>query len=50
MPPMKLDRRATIEDLMQMPEDGQKYELVDGEIVVSPTGCRHSVVGMRIGF
>lgn len=50
MPPMKLDRRATIEDLMQMPEDGQKYELVDGEIVVSPTGYRHSVVGMRIGY
>lgn len=49
MPPMKLDRRATIEDLMRMPEDGQKYELVDGEIVVSPTGYRHSSVGMRIG-
>jgi Uma2 family endonuclease len=46
---MKLDRRATIEDLMQMPEDGQKYELVDGEIVVSPTGYRHSAVGLRIG-
>jgi putative restriction endonuclease len=35
---------------MQMPDDGQKYELVDGEIVVSPTGYRHSVVGMRIGY
>jgi hypothetical protein len=33
---MKLDRRATIEDLMLTPEDGRKYELVDGEIVVSP--------------
>ena len=42
---MKLDHRATIEDLMRMPEDGQKYELVDGEIVVSPAGYRHSVVG-----
>jgi Uma2 family endonuclease len=50
MQPMKLDRRATIEDLMLMPEDGQKYELVDGEIVVSPTGYRHSAVGMRIGY
>ena len=49
MLPMKLDRRATIEDLMLMPEDGQKYELVDGEIVVSPAGYTHSAVGMRIG-
>lgn len=31
-----------------MPEDGQKYELVDGEIVVSPTGYRHSAVGLRL--
>ena len=46
---MKLDKRATIEDLLRMPEDGQKYELVDGEIVVSPGGHRHSKVGMRIG-
>jgi Uma2 family endonuclease len=45
---MKSERRATIEDLMRMPEDGQKYELVDGEIVVSPTGYRHSIVGTRI--
>jgi Uma2 family endonuclease len=47
---MKLDRRATIEDLMRMPEDGQKYELVDGEIVVSPTGYRHSTVSVRIAY
>ena len=33
-----------------MSEDGRKYELVDGEIVVSPTGYRHSAVGMRIGY
>lgn len=42
--------RATIEDLRQTPEDGQKYELVDGEIQVSPTGMRHSKVGTRIGY
>jgi Uma2 family endonuclease len=50
MLPMKLDRRATIEDLMLMPEDGQKYELVDGEIVVSPAGYRHSAVALRIAY
>jgi Uma2 family endonuclease len=42
--------RATIEDLLRMPEDGNKYELVDGEILMSPTGFRHSAVGMKIGY
>jgi len=39
---------ATIEDLMKMPDDGQKHELVDGEILVSPTGVRHSEVAGKI--
>jgi Uma2 family endonuclease len=37
-------RPATEEDLLAVPEDGQKYELVDGEIRVSPTGNRHGAV------
>jgi Uma2 family endonuclease len=40
---------ATIDDLLRTPKDGQKYELVDGEIVVSPAGMRHSAVGLKIG-
>ena len=47
---MKAHHPATIEDLLKTPEDGQKYELVDGEIVVSPGGGQHSKVGFRIGF
>jgi Uma2 family endonuclease len=39
---------ATVEDLLKMPEDGQKHELVDGEIVVSPTGVRHSQIAIKI--
>ncbi len=46
---MKFARPSTIGDLLDMPEDGQKYELVDGEILVSPGGARHSRVGFRIG-
>jgi Uma2 family endonuclease len=42
-------RVATEEDLLAMPKDGQKYELVDGEIRVSPAGDRHSVVALRLG-
>jgi Uma2 family endonuclease len=42
-------RVATEEDLLAMPKDGQKYELVDGEIRVSPAGDRHSVVALALG-
>ena len=39
---------ATLQDLLNTPKDGNKYELVDGEIVVSPAGMRHSEVGINI--
>lgn len=48
MTPMKLKSPATIDDLLQCPNDGRKYELVDGEIVVSPTGFRHAVIVGKI--
>jgi len=35
---------ATEEDLLAMPRDGHKYELVDGEIRASPTGNRRGEV------
>lgn len=35
-------------DLLAMPRDGQKYELVDGAIRVSPAGFRHGVVSVRL--
>ena len=41
-------RVATEEDLLAMPKDGQKYELVDGEIRMSPAGDRHSVVALEL--
>lgn len=31
-----------------MPKDGRKYELVDGEIRVSPAGDRHSGVALQL--
>ena len=42
-------RIATEDDLRAMPEDGNKYELVDGEIRMSPAGDRHSAVALRLG-
>ena len=47
---MNAKRPATIEDMYGMPEDGQKYELVDGEIVVSPAGGRHSQIAVQIAY
>ena len=41
-------RIATEADLLAMPEDGQKYELVDGRIRVSPAGDRHSVIALAL--
>jgi Uma2 family endonuclease len=35
---------ATEADLLRTPADGRKYELVDGEIRVSPAGGRHGQV------
>jgi Uma2 family endonuclease len=40
--------RATEADLLAQPEDGNKYELVDGEIRMSPGGARHSQVGAKL--
>jgi Uma2 family endonuclease len=40
---------AAEDDLRAMPEDGRKYELVDGEIRVSPAGDRHSQIALRLG-
>jgi len=39
---------ATLEDLLNMPEDGLKHELVNGEIVVSPGGWKHSEIAIKI--
>jgi Uma2 family endonuclease len=41
---MSTTRTWTEEELMALPEDGQKRELVDGEIRVSPAGAPHGRV------
>ncbi len=39
----------TDQDLLRLPRDGRKYELVDGEIRVSPAGARHGRISLRLG-
>jgi Uma2 family endonuclease len=44
MTTVTLKSPATIDDLLRCPKDGRKYELVDGEILVSPAGFRHAEI------
>jgi Uma2 family endonuclease len=48
MSSMKIQKPATVADLLRTPKDGRVYELVDGEILVSPAGMRHSEVAAKI--
>jgi hypothetical protein len=41
-------RRTTEAELLQMPQDGRKYELVDGEIRASPGGTRHGLITVAL--
>lgn len=40
--------RATEGDLLRVPDDGAKHELVDGQIRVSPAGGRHGAISVRL--
>jgi Uma2 family endonuclease len=42
-------RAWTDEELEALPKDGYKYELLDGELIMSPAHARHGEVSMRIG-
>jgi Uma2 family endonuclease len=45
---MKSRKPVTIEDMYNMPKDGRKYELVNGEILVSPGNWRHTEIATKI--
>ncbi|MGI8968777.1 MAG: Uma2 family endonuclease [Chloroflexota bacterium] len=41
--------RLTYEDYLRMPEDGHRYEIIDGELFVSPSpSIRHQVAAMNL--
>lgn len=47
---MTVTTLMTADELLQMPDDGYRYELVRGELrKMSPAGSRHSIIAMRIG-
>ncbi len=42
-------RRYTVDEVLAFPDDGNRYELVDGELLVTPVpGTRHQVVLGRL--
>ncbi len=41
-------RRWTDNELMSLPKDGNKYELIDGDLLVSPVGNTHSLVCVQL--
>ena len=44
-------RPFTVDDLEAMPDDGNRYELIDGTLIVSPApGMRHQKVVLRLGM
>lgn len=45
---MPSSRTISDDELLRLPKDGRKYELVDGEVVVSPAGYRHGKIALRI--
>ncbi len=46
---LQLDRPYTAADLASMPEDGRKYEVIGGELIVSPSPSeRHQRVSIRL--
>jgi len=47
---LDFDRRYTLADLESFPEDGRRYELADGWLIVSPMARRlHQLACKRIG-
>jgi Uma2 family endonuclease len=47
--PAAAARRYTVEEVLAFPEDGNRYELIRGELLVTPTpALRHQVVVQRL--
>jgi Uma2 family endonuclease len=48
---MVTPRRATVEDVLRLSSQGQRYELIDGELVpMSPNGLQHGAVEAYVGW
>ncbi len=51
MPDTSAATLMTAEDLLKLPDDGRRYELVRGKLIrMSPSGSRSSIVSRSIGI
>jgi Uma2 family endonuclease len=51
MPAFPPARLHTLEDVRAMPDDGNRYEIVGGELFVTPApGLRHQTIQMRLAL
>ena len=41
--------RWTDQELMALPNDGRKYELIEGDLIMSPVAATHGSLCMRLG-
>jgi len=40
----------TVDELLELPDDGKRYELIEGELrMTAPAGSRHGRLAMRVG-
>lgn len=46
--PLIPGQKLTIEEVSQLPKNGCKYELIEGELIMSPTGIEHEATGMQL--
>ena len=47
-PPLIFGQQLTIAEVAQLPKNGCKYELIEGELSMSPTGLEHEAIGMYL--
>ena len=47
---VKERKKLTEEEFLRLPDDGRKYELVDGEAIEVPAGVEHDAIVMRLGI
>ncbi len=43
-------QKMTIEEVSRLPKDGYKYELITGELAMTPAGLRHEGIGGNLYF
>lgn len=48
MPPVLTHRQITENEFLRLPDDGRKYELVNGDVKDVPSGFEHDAIGANV--